>query len=701
MGVAKENARRERFFNDSIRFVTYPKAIAYNESKLFCPKLFCQNTLIGESMKNNSSILYGLLWVLHVIFLQSYAHAQEPTRTWKDAAGKYSIDAKLIDLQTDSVRLQKTNGDTISVPLAKLSSEDQAYVKSFVDLKTTKATETVNPFETSDRIKIEAVQATFSLQTIKPSQDIQDLPDNGNIILLPKSTVCEPLTPDPATAIPNLKAGLSMLAATDPYDDLSELVTLNSKQALVAISIGRRVSGQPKPPSGKLLVGQLPKGPFTLVSDGAEAIRIFDHNESTGQTLLVSNIDESKRGGELVVIDGLATGKPVELYRRRLPGIEEPGSKPKVEQAKLLGEDLALVVVDSVLYCWNLKSCRLIYRTDKSLIGLSQVTFSANGKWLAVPQQDGFSLLEAATGEDVGYVDAGTSPRAVLAFHPDGRRIGYCSGNTWGVWDIVEARKIASGVVTEHLGDQLTGWLGSDLLLTDLGNLLDTKSEMLFWSYYVGATDSRKLWNNWLIFTTKNNGLKLTILPIPDKKALAALGKLDQQKNAMVTAPGTEVRIEIESSEPVDKDALTEALTTSIERAGWIVKPTSKLAVVAKIGRGKPYTLQYSSSPIGGTGKDKQLENVNINPFTAVLEIRSGKNVLWSRNTENFTPPMIFLRGEETVQEAVKKYERPQPEFFSSLQIPPRIPKPEIAKGLGSSREDKGVWVDFPRQPRP
>ena len=87
MGVAKENASRERFFNDPIRFVTYPKAIAYNESKLFCPKLFCQNTLIGESMKNNSSILYGFLWVLHVIFLQSYAHAQEPTRTWKDAAG--------------------------------------------------------------------------------------------------------------------------------------------------------------------------------------------------------------------------------------------------------------------------------------------------------------------------------------------------------------------------------------------------------------------------------------------------------------------------------------------------------------------------------------------------------------------------------------------------------------------------------------
>jgi hypothetical protein len=127
----------------------------------------------------------------------------------------------------------------------------------------------------------------------------------------------------------------------------------------------------------------------------------------------------------------------------------------------------------------------LIYRTDSSLKGISQVTFSANGKYLAVPQNAGFSLLEAATGEDLGFVDAGTSSGAALSFHPDGRRIGYCSGNTWGVWDIVEARKISSGVVTEFIGEELLGWVGNDLLLTTAGNLLDTKSEMLFWFYYV------------------------------------------------------------------------------------------------------------------------------------------------------------------------------------------------------------------------
>lgn len=132
------------------------------------------------------------------------------------------------------------------------------------------------------------------------------------------------------------------------------------------------------------------------------------------------------------------------------------------------------------------------------------------------------------------------------------------------MWDIVDAKKIASGVVTEHLGEIVTGWVGNDWLLTDSGNLIDTKSEMLLWNYHIGATESLRLWNNWLIIASKDNGLKLMTLPIPDQKAVMAIRRLDQQKNVMVTSPGTEVRIEIESTEAVDKKSLTEALTTAM-----------------------------------------------------------------------------------------------------------------------------------------
>lgn len=256
---------------------------------------------------------------------------------------------------------------------------------------------------------------------------------------------------------------------------------------------------------------------------------------------------------------------------------------------------------------------------------------------------------------------------------------------------------VSSGVVTEQLGNRPAGWVENHLLLTESGNLLDTQSQMLVWFYYMGSTTGQRLWHDSLSVLTTLQNLKLDTLPMPEPRAKLALRKLNTAKNSMVTSPGTEVRIAIESSEKVDEQALIGALTESIERAGWKVDPQAKLTVVAKIGRGKPYTLQYTLKAIGQSRDAGETTSVEITPFTAQLEIRSGRDVLWTRQSQNHIPRMLFLRGDETVEQAVKKFERPQPEFFSSLLIPPRIPKAELARGLGSSRLNKGVWVDFPR----
>ncbi len=640
-----------------------------------------------------SAEFYGLaMWVL-LIANSPQLLAQEKARTWRDAGGKFSIEATLVEVQADTVRLQKSDGSKISVPIAKLSSVDQTYVKNM--------TQQESPFSSPDTakaqpIKVEPLTVEYSSQEVLPSQDIADLPSVGPVVLLSLSTTCEPLEADPEAPLPSVKPGQTLVAQTDAYDDISNLITLNARQALVALSISRMVAGSQDPPQGKLLVGQLPQGPFTLVFNRKETIRLFDHHEATGQTLLVGNLDVLKRGGEILVMEGLFDGKPVEKYRRRLPGYEKPGFKPLVTQARLIAPDVAVVVVDSVLYCWNLKTAELLYRTEDNIVNSpAGVAFSANRKWVAVPQQNGFSLLDTAKGADRGYIDAETGLKPGVVFHPDGRRIAYCANNTWGVWDIVDVKKTVSGIVTEHLGDKLTGWIGSDWFITDSGRVIDTRSQMLVWVYYTGVAAAKKLWNGSMSMTTTNSGLKIETLPVPDSKAQVAVRRLDQQKNLMVTAPGTEVRIEIESKETVDKKALITALTEAIERAGWKINPAAKLAVVAEIGRGAPYKLEYTSRPIGGTGQGGQKHTVEIKPFTAMLKIRSSKEVLWTRATENHVPPFLFLRGDETVEAAVKKFERPQPEFFSSLQIPPRIPKAELSKGLGASRLDKGVWVDF------
>jgi len=51
-------------------------------------------------------------------------------RTWTSRDGKFKTEADLIDFKEDVVRLKKSDGGELSVPLAKLSDEDQQFVRN-------------------------------------------------------------------------------------------------------------------------------------------------------------------------------------------------------------------------------------------------------------------------------------------------------------------------------------------------------------------------------------------------------------------------------------------------------------------------------------------------------------------------------------------------------------------------------------------
>ena len=55
---------------------------------------------------------------------------QPPTiRKWSDKSGQYDITAKFEKLVGDSVVLRKTNGDSVTVPIARLSQIDRRYLE--------------------------------------------------------------------------------------------------------------------------------------------------------------------------------------------------------------------------------------------------------------------------------------------------------------------------------------------------------------------------------------------------------------------------------------------------------------------------------------------------------------------------------------------------------------------------------------------
>lgn len=51
------------------------------------------------------------------------------TRTWSDRTGQFKVDAEFLGMNGDKLRLHKTNGVIIEVPIGKMSGDDAQYVK--------------------------------------------------------------------------------------------------------------------------------------------------------------------------------------------------------------------------------------------------------------------------------------------------------------------------------------------------------------------------------------------------------------------------------------------------------------------------------------------------------------------------------------------------------------------------------------------
>ena len=74
---------------------------------------------------------------LGILFCWSVLQADEPkgplsgfavARQWSDKSGKFKVQAKMKFANTDEVQLQKDDEKVVTVPFAKLSEPDQAYL---------------------------------------------------------------------------------------------------------------------------------------------------------------------------------------------------------------------------------------------------------------------------------------------------------------------------------------------------------------------------------------------------------------------------------------------------------------------------------------------------------------------------------------------------------------------------------------------
>lgn len=615
------------------------------------------------------------------------------SRLWGDTTGKFQVRAVLIEQTKTAVRLHTADGREISVSIQRLSQGDQDYLKSL-------NAPTDDPFAGGNPVPARGMADAppgaglpGTLRGVPESNSAGEemaLPGTGTTLDLSSDPTDAPFVPDPQPSAPSIPTGVVPVVAVDAYDKVSAPVLTNRAEGRFLVSIGRNKSGSPEETRGRIYSVNLKSEESDLIWDYPNAVRVLDHDTSSGRTLIVDKLDQFQRGGELVMLDGLETGSAKPLYRRMLPGAGKAGFAPQVEWAKLLSGSHVGAIVDRVLYVWDLPAAKLVYRVEDALASEPPV-FSGNQLYMAVPGGGKVVIVEVATGTIRKSIATGSTLRPGVAFHPNGRILAICFSNQYQVWDCVADRIVSEATTTDHLGSHPIWWIAEKVFRAPLGDAVHLDLGMSVWKYTASASTEPIVLGDKMLTATTSRNCGLTSVEIPHASAEKSINQLMRAGDAaMLVRPGSSVAIAVEAIGGVEHAAIKASLSEAAEKAGWKVSDRAPISLVAKIGRGKTEQLRFRSMGSGArTGSTAKLT-----PFTAELEIRRGPNVLWTRSTVNRIPTLLRLKEGETVQDAVRRYEKPDAAFFSRLNLPPRIPKPEISAQVGRSILTDGQWQD-------
>jgi hypothetical protein len=85
-------------------------------------------TTLAEESRNEFGNLFE-----NLVFTPPSEFRGAELRKWRDNTGAYEVEARLVIIYPDKVRLRKENGRTTTVAMRRLSEFDQAYVRWVAD----------------------------------------------------------------------------------------------------------------------------------------------------------------------------------------------------------------------------------------------------------------------------------------------------------------------------------------------------------------------------------------------------------------------------------------------------------------------------------------------------------------------------------------------------------------------------------------
>ena len=617
-------------------------------------------------------LLLGVFMVLgpsvSVGFFQS-------SRTWKDATGKFEIEAEFVRIDGEKVVLRKTDGSNVSVPINKLSAIDQGYIEG---RRSAGGSSDDNPFkemEPDSSASDSNSQSTAGGGTGSTPRTLQV-----------DFTKCHETTiavgqwdPDveQQPAMPLKLKNVALKKKNDFWEKYAQTAyNVKAKRAVITHHLGRRGQEQ----STRLELVDLESGQIVANATGQghwTALAIDDD----GQNIVVQDVsDMDKTGRQLGTVQ--LKGKkiiPVDLWKP-YEAMSEPAKEQVVRFARFInGGKLLTLSQSGQVVIWDFASRRPVRRF--SYHGACQPALTHDRKHLAICGGDIFGIVNLENKSATPSVVKAPLMNYFLhsSFSPSCKRFAAATTHKLMVWDVESGQVLFEGKIPGISTGGSLHFPHEDFVVVNNDKMVEFSSGIKLWRYHGAAITS--VHGQTVFVHADRDGAKMMPIAIPHSAAQDLLDKAKKQSDLFVLKKGSKVALDLSGVPRHVRSDVEQSLKDNLDKKGFTYAQNAPVRLKAEITGPTTEAVSYH---FAGSFVVKQ--------YVSKLNLEYEGNSLWAASGNNV--PGAVSGGDKNAikQQLDKAGQKPNIGFFGSAQLPDYLQKPtgdannRDAQMLGSSQ---------------
>lgn len=579
------------------------------------------------------------------------ARAAEP-RTWTDSTGKFKIEARLIKQDKGKVALEGKDGKIFEIELTKLSAADQKHLaelakKTVADdpFKQVSSGKPIAPDWSASRL-VEMVAANSEWKiAAKPMPEASfksapvALPARQNFF-----EGCNALVVNPRS-----------LRAIVGYHWNFSAPKVNSRMLFCDLELGKIL--------GQVTMDGLVT-PLAIDDEGSQWL--FKRTTGNKDTLELWSLGAN--GAEKVVefspADAMGRGHDIRwatfLDKKRLLTTSYGGG---------------MVVL------WELPSLKPLYHVV--IQGSSVPALSHDHRLLAFTTGQQLGVLDVDDGKVLALRPLTGTPWASLAFSPGGKWLACGTHNRVLVWDLATGEQHREIFVNPLDVWGYISWPNDKVMLVGNKSLLDLDLAYRFWEFKEQNHMQVYGEQGWFV-THDQQGGAIVSARVPSKAVLETFGKSITE---IVLKPGTVVKIDVSALPDQEEGAkAAKALEEQLVKKGCKVGEDGTITLVATADVGKVIEMNFVPAPEGSNRRDfpflprgpgretpippgTKVRRVNLQEHLARLKFVAQGKTIWESSADN-VPKSVRLDEGETLDQRMKKLERPPYAFYQTVDLP-------------------------------